>query len=159
MALFNMRDVFSVAVKIEERGEAFYRQVAEKVERESVKKLFNSLADDEVRHKELFTQMAQQIGETNLSQNAQEGYLDYLNAYTDTLVFEDPDKLPYDASRAFDLPRAIMYAIEKELDSVLFYKEVKDLIPPSEQGLLENIIIEERRHVVNLSWLKNQLTA
>jgi rubrerythrin len=159
MALFNMRDVFAIAVKIEERGEAFYRQVAEKVEGESVKKLLNSLADDEVQHKQLFTQMASQIGETNLAHNLEESYLNYLQAYTETLVFEDPDKLPYDAKQAFDLPRAIMYAIEKELDSVLFYKEVKDLIPPSEQGLLDKIINEERRHVVNLHWLKNQLTA
>lgn len=159
MPLFNMRDIFAVAIKIEERGEAFYRDVARQVNQESVQKLFIQLANDEVEHKRLFQQMAQQVGGIELNPEAQKEFLSYLDAYTESLIFEEPEKLPYNAQKAFDLPRALIYAIEKELDSVLFYKEVKELVPPSEQGLLDQIITEERRHVVNLSWLKKQLIA
>lgn len=159
MALFNMRDIFAVAIKIEERGEAFYRQVAQQVAQETVQKLFTKLADDEVGHKELFTQMAKQLGELSLAKSSQEDFWAYLNAYTENLIFEEPGQLPYNAGHAFDLTRAIMYAIEKELDSVLFYKEIKEMVPASEQGLVDRIINEERRHVVNLSWLKKQFGA
>lgn len=158
MALFNMRDIFAVAIKIEERGETFYREVARRVTQESVQKLFTQLANDEVEHKRIFNQMAQQLGEHNLAQDAQKEFLSYLEAFSESLIFEEPDKLPYDVQQAFDLQRAVLYAIEKELDSVLFYKEVKEMVPASEQGLLDQIISEERRHVVNLSWLKINLS-
>ena len=62
MTIFSIRDVFDIAVKIEERGEKFYRETAKVISKAEVKELFEKLADEEVAHKKIFRQMAQKIG-------------------------------------------------------------------------------------------------
>ncbi|HPB00329.1 MAG TPA: hypothetical protein PLC51_07715, partial [Candidatus Marinimicrobia bacterium] len=77
--------------------------------------------------------------------------------YTQNLIFSDANdetKIP----AINDAKTALLYAIERELDSVLYYKEIKELIPASEHQLISGIIDEERRHVVRLSELKKNLT-
>jgi rubrerythrin len=156
MTIFSIRDVFDIAVKIEEKGEEFYRDTAEVITQPEVKALFNHLADEEVAHKRLFQKMAQKIGAINLEAPAREEFYTYLETYTQNLIFSDvrsETKTP--AIR--DARAALLYAIEKELDSVLYYKEIRELIPASEYKLIDGIIEEERRHVVRLSELKKSL--
>jgi len=156
MTIFSIRDVFDVAVKIEEKGEEFYRETAKIVSQAEVKTLFENLADEEIAHKNLFLKMAQKIGAVNLEKANREEFYTYLEVYTQKLIFSDvkaETKIP--AIR--DARTALLYAIEKELDSVLYYKEVKELVPLSEQTLIDGIIDEERRHVVRLSELKKSL--
>ncbi|HPC36341.1 MAG TPA: ferritin family protein [Candidatus Marinimicrobia bacterium] len=158
MAIFSIRDVFDVAVKIEERGEKFYRETAKVIPKVEVKDLFEKLADEEVVHKKIFRQMGQKIGAVNLESAAREEFYDYLEAYTQNLIFSDASdesKIP----AIQDAKTALLYAIERELDSVLYYKEIKELIPVSEHQLIDGIINEERRHVVRLSELKKNLTS
>ncbi|HQE95437.1 MAG TPA: ferritin family protein [Candidatus Marinimicrobia bacterium] len=157
MTIFNIRDVFDIAVKIEERGEKFYRETAKVISKAEVKELFEKLADEEVAHKKIFRQMAQKIGAVKLESAAREEFYDYLEAYTQNLIFSDANdetKIP----AINDAKTALLYAIERELDSVLYYKEIKELIPASEHQLISGIIDEERRHVVRLSELKKNLT-
>jgi rubrerythrin len=54
MTIFSIRDVFDFAVKIEEKGENFYRESARVIPQAEVKALFENLADEEVAHKKLF---------------------------------------------------------------------------------------------------------
>lgn len=157
MAIFNLRDVFNIAVKIEEQGEQFYRKVASLVESETVKELFNKLANDEVSHKAIFSRMAADLGEINLSKIREGEFEEYLNAYTEKLIFDTSETFIEELSRNFDLAKAIQYAMDRELESVLFYKEIKEIVADSEKGVVENIIKEEYRHFVNLNWLKKQL--
>ncbi len=159
MGLFSMRDIFAVAIKIEERGEQFYRAVAEKVSEPKVRAFFARLAADEQRHRAIFQEMAAQLGNVELGTADKADFLAYLEAYTQNLIFEEETQLSYDAGKTFDARHAFLYAIEKELDSVLYYREVKDLVPVSEQALINEIIAEERRHVVNLSTMKQELEA
>ncbi|MCK9483552.1 MAG: ferritin family protein [Candidatus Marinimicrobia bacterium] len=156
MTIFSIRDVFNIAVKIEEKGEEFYRETAKIIPQMEVKSLFEKLADEEVAHKQIFLKMAEKIGAIQLNQTAREEFYAYLEAYTQNLIFSDvkaETKIP----AIHDAKTALLYAIEKELDSVLYYKEVRELIPVSEQLLIDGIIDEERRHVVRLSELKKKL--
>jgi len=156
MTLFSIRDVFDIAIKIEEKGEEFYRETAKIIPQTEVKSLFEKLADEEVAHKQIFLKMAKKIGTVEINKDMRDEFYAYLEAYTQKLIFPDvkaENKVP--AIR--DANTALLYAIEKELDSVLYYKEVKELIPASEHPLINGIIEEERRHVVRLSELKKNL--
>jgi len=49
---------------------------------------------------------------------------------------------------------ALDFAIGRELDSVLYYSEMKKYVTASAQDLLEQVIEEERKHVVILTNIK-----
>ncbi|MCK4339265.1 MAG: rubrerythrin, partial [Candidatus Cloacimonetes bacterium] len=52
--IFNASEIYQFAIRIEENGEKFYRQMAKKLDEPKVKELFTLLADDEVVHKKTF---------------------------------------------------------------------------------------------------------
>ena len=52
--MFDPREVFQIAVRIEENGERFYREMASRIDDEEVQGLFSFLADEEVRHQRFY---------------------------------------------------------------------------------------------------------
>jgi len=153
MGIFTMRDIFDVAVKIEEKGEAFYRQTASVISDTTVRQLFHRLADEEVGHKQVFLKLSAQIGTVKLTPVAREDFFAYLEAYTQNLIFDDTGSDP-ELVKVKDLLTAVNFAISKEQESIFYYKEIKELVPISEHALLDNIIEEERRHALKLIQFK-----
>jgi len=56
-----------------------------------------------------------------------------------------------------DVLAALDFAIQRELDSVLYYSEMKKYVTATAQDLLEQVIEEERKHVVILTNIKKAL--
>ena len=52
---------------------------------------------------------------------------------------------------------ALDFAIQRELDSILYYHEIKKLVPPAQHEILENIIEEERKHFLSLTEMKKSM--
>lgn len=157
MSLFSAKDVFEFAVRIEENGEKFYRDSAEKLANPEIKKLFVFLADEEVRHKQTFEKLAARMGSMQLPKQLDTDYKAYLNAYSENLIFAESDT-DRKIAAIDDERTALLYALEKELDTIHYYREIRELIPASEQGLIEKIIDEERSHVVKLAEMKQKIT-
>ena len=62
-------NIYDFAIQMEKDGEAYYREIAEKTEDIGMKKIFTMLADEEVRHAEVLTEMksrSPELGETKL---------------------------------------------------------------------------------------------
>ena len=156
MTLFSVKDIFEFAVKIEVSGEYFYRETAKKIPDPEVKELFTFLADEEVKHKKTFEKLATRMGSISLPEPSNADYRAYLEAYTENLIFSDAD-IKSKIAGINDKNIALLFAIDKELDTVHYYKEVKNLIPESEHGLVDKIIDEERNHVVILAEMKRKL--
>lgn len=156
MSLFSAKDVFEFAVRIEANGEKFYRDTAEKLSNPEIKKLFLFLADEEVKHKQTFEKLAARMGSLQLPKQLDADYRAYLAAYSENLIFAQADSAQKVAA-INDEKSALIYALEKELDTIHYYREVKELIPASEHGLIEKIIDEERSHVVKLTEMKQNI--
>ena len=156
MAIFTAKDIFDFAVKIEENGETFYRETAKAIANSKVNKLFLGLADEEVIHKQTFQKLASQLGTLALPQASNEEYSAYLEAYTQNLVFS-AQNIDSKLSKISDEKIALMYAIDKELDTIHYYKEINSLIPESDHAQIDKIINEERSHVVRLAEIKKSL--
>jgi len=146
----NARDILEGAVRIEETGEKFYRGQAEKVEEPQVKNLFSHLAEQEAQHRETFSRMLADIktGETSLSGS----YFSYL---TDQVVF--PSMVDRELPEELDTAAALDFAIKRELDSMLYYMEIKRAVVSSQQDVIDRIVDEERKHFTDLSELKARL--
>lgn len=156
MSVFKAKDIFDFAIKIEEKGEKFYREVAHQINIPEVSRLFEKLAKEEVDHKKTFLKMATKLGNFSLPESTQDEFYAYIDAYTQNLIFNDA--ISMDISKIKDAKIALTYAIDKELDSVLYYTEIRNLIPFSEQSLVDAIIDEERKHVIKISILRKTLS-
>ncbi len=150
MSIFQPSEIFQFAIKIEENGEKFYREMAQKLDDKEIKELFSALAEEEVKHKRTYEGMVSKIEEYEPFENYPGEYFAYLRAYADNHIFT-PEKLSHEMEKIKDAASALQFAINRELDSILYYQEVKKLVPQAQRDLIDKIIDEERRHFVKLS--------
>lgn len=156
MAIFEAKEIFKFAIRIEENGERFYRFASNLTGDEETKKIFNHLADEEVKHKKTFTQLLSEITKDVSFENYSDDYFDYLRYYVDNVIFNDED-LAKQEKEVKDVLSAVKFAMQKELDSVLYYHEVEKFVSPKQKDLIEGIIAEERKHYARLSEMKENL--
>ncbi len=153
MSIFKASEIYQFAIRIEENGERFYHQMAQKIENANMEKVFTYLANEEVKHKKTFEDMVSKIEKYEPPESYSGEYFSYLRAYTDNIIFSQA-KLEEEMSKIKDAISAIDFAIQRELDSILYFLEMKNLVPVSQRSLIDGIIEEERRHFVKLSGLK-----
>ncbi len=156
MSLFEPSEVFQFAVRIEENGEKYYRQMAEKLDDKEVQDLFVSLADEEVKHKKIYQNMVSQIEKYEPFESYPGEYFEYLRAYADNIIFNEK-KLDNKISQINDKLSAIDFAIDNEVSSILYYQDIKNLVPKGQQAQIDTVIEEERRHFTRLTKIKKSL--
>jgi rubrerythrin len=156
MAIFEAKEIFKFAIRIEENGEEFYRFASNLADDEETKKIFNYLGDEEVKHKKTFTRLLSEITKDVSFESYSDEYMDYLRCYVDNVIFTD-EELEKQKKEVKDVLSAIKFAMQKELDSVLYYHEVEKFVSPQQKDLIEEIIAEERKHYAKLSEMKKNL--
>ncbi len=149
MSSLNSSEIYQFAVKIEENGEKFYRTMVNKFDNREIKDLFSFLADEEVSHKSIFKKMLSKFEKYDPPESYPDEYFDYLEAYAENLVFGF-DKFDDDIEKINDVKSAIRFALGKELDTIQYFQEMKNLVNENEHNKIEAIIEEERKHVVKL---------
>ena len=156
MNIFDVTEIYQFAVQIEENGEKLYRAMVEKFNDPKVKELFGFLAEEEVHHEKVFREMLAKLEDYNPQESYPGEYFDYLHAYADNLVFT-LDKIDDGISSVHTVDEALQFAIGKELDTILYYHEMRNVVPGHQQKMVDDIIDEERKHVVQLTEMKRQL--
>jgi rubrerythrin len=161
MAIFDVNEVFRFAIRIEENGERFYRHAAVITEDETARYLFNHLADEEMKHKGIFKGMAEKMDllkkmEAQCEPESYPGeYIEYLRNYLDNnVVFNQ--KAEAEFAHIQDTLAAINFAIDRETDSILYYSEIKGLVPKGGHALIDEVIAEERKHFMRLQEFKKE---
>jgi rubrerythrin len=158
MSVFEPSEVFQFAIRIEEGGEKFYREMAGKIENAEVKSLFSTLADEEVKHKKTYQGMVAKIEEYEPIESYPGEYFSYLRAYADNIIFT-PQRMEEEMKKINDAASALKFAIDRELDSILYYQEVKNLVPKNQRGEIDKIIDEERKHFMKLTKCSGDVAA
>ncbi len=156
MSSFNPSEIYQFAIRIEENGEKFYRIMSNKLNNKKVKELFTFLADEEVEHKAIFKNLLSEFEKYDPSANYPEEYFAYLEAYIENIVFSF-NKFDDDTSKVNDMETALRFAVGKELDTIQYFQEIKNLVSKNDINKIEAIIEEERRHVVKLSEMQKEL--
>lgn len=153
MATFSASEVYQFAIRIEENGVAFYLGAAQKLTDSTAKETFKYLADQEMAHKKVFEGMLEKFGSYEPPETYADEYYAYLKNYAEGIVFSK-EKLTDAIDKLTDTRGALDFGIQREIDSILYYLEVKRFIPESEQAEIDKIVEEERRHFVKLTELK-----
>ena len=156
MVIFNAHEVFDIAVRIEQNGEDAYRQLALKFDDAKIRQLFTFLADEEVKHRDYFSTLARDAikFEQDVPESFAGEYLEYFKSYVDGKVFTQ-DTLNAALNQIRTPDEALLFAIQRELDSILYYQEVKSLVSEKQKKFIDQIIDEERQHFLRLQQLHN----
>ena len=154
MTRFNANEILELAIAIERAGEQFYRTAEQTLTDPRVRETFRFLALEEVEHERDFRAMLERIGRFDPGpEAASEDYHAYLRAYVDNVVFSQRSAPTSCARAGLNEEAALRFAMQREQDSILFYLELRDLVPADERGVIEHIITEERAHYRKLAEL------
>jgi rubrerythrin len=156
---FSGSELINIAIGIEGRGIVFYDVMAKSTQNEAARDVFNYLADMERGHIETFKAMLEGADKFQISADESEQYTAYLRALVDSAVFSDDLVTSEMAAQAESDAAALELAIQSEKDSILFYYEMKEVMPQRAQATVDNIIAEEKSHLRQLSELKKKLAA
>jgi rubrerythrin len=152
VVLLQATDMFEMAMQVEKSGEAFYRAAADKVDSHGVKDLFEDLALQEVRHYEFFRSLFQSIrGQPLLTAEQWHEYQGYLGATVQSAFFEGPDKALALAETVKDHHEAVRMAMEFEKETLLFFYDLRDIVPASGRKAVHEIVEEEKSHIRRLA--------
>lgn len=152
MAVFKAADIIELALQIEKNGEAFYRAVAEKSSSPPIQALFVDLADQEVQHYHFFKKLAQTAWDKPLmTEEVWQDYLGYLDATVQSAFFQAEDKSLALAETVEDEKEAIRMAMGFEKETMLFFHDLRDLVPEGDKKTVTRIIMEEKNHLRRLA--------
>jgi rubrerythrin len=156
MPALSASTVLRWAMEIEENGESFYKAVAAQSTNRDVKLLFEDLAYQEARHFRTFSRMLERVPEAELPDSDYEGYRNYLNTALSNALFAGPDKGMKMAQAAGNEEAALKAAIAFEKDTLLFFYDVRDMVPPMHKDSISALIQEETNHVRQLTRVLNE---
>jgi rubrerythrin len=110
----------------------------------------------EREHLRTFQGMLAEADKFQFAETAGE-YAVYLQTLVDSAVFSDDLFASKMARGAESDTSALELAIGAEKDSILFYYEMRDIMPRRAQATVSKIIAEEKSHLRQLSELKKEL--
>ena len=77
---------------------------------------------------------------------------------TGKAVFKNHPKI-WQLAKASSVTEALDFAIQREMDSILYYQEIKKLVDTRHTDAIDLIIGEERMHFAILSRLRREATS
>ena len=151
--MFTSKEILDIALKIEQNGEAVYRQATHKLVNQGMVKRLIWMADEEARHAEWFMKLQSDLGTHNNPIAVDEMSSGILRDLIGEQSFTLQD---IDFPGVDDIPTLINIFIEFEKDGILFYEMLRTFI--KDQKVLESldqIIAEEYQHIEFLQQIKS----
>ncbi|HTP30424.1 MAG TPA: ferritin family protein [Anaeromyxobacteraceae bacterium] len=140
------------AIRIEENGERFYRNAERVAKDEHAKQLFKRLADEEIAHRALFQKMIEVTSLESETEDYEGEYMAHLRGHIDGRAVFETDAIAGDDTRS-----VLEAAMQRELNAMLYYDELKKFVPEKDHKVLDDIVDEERRHFAELSSIKRDM--
>ena len=156
---FSSSELINIAIGIERRGITFYDIMAKSTDNETTRAVFQDLANMEREHIRIFQGMLGEADKHPPSESSTQEYAGYLQAIIDDAVFTDDMITSEMAAQADSDIKAVELGMRAEKDSILFYYEMKDIMPRRALPMIDMIIAEEKSHLQQLSEIKKKLTA
>lgn len=151
-AFFKSNELYRIAIEMERNGLAFYNEIASKAADDQTRTVYKYLASAEKRHLRIFKKL---LGNRSFSapHTYRGEYRKYLRALLKDRVFPSSHLARSRAARSGPTS-ALKAGINAEKDSILFYMELRDLVPASDKIAIDRILGEEKRHLRRLSEYK-----
>lgn len=152
---FNAGEVFKIALEIEENGRLFYEKAQLKIDDQEVKKIFEELGQEEIKHKELFAELMKALPETSTVETVWDPDNEkdaYLKMMADMHVFRKKDNVEDLLANVSNAADALKLAIGFEKDSIVLFVQMQSWAESDESSLqIGQLVKEEQDHLRKLS--------
>jgi rubrerythrin len=156
----NLKEIIEMAIQIETAGAAFYKRLRELASSEEARELFGHLEEAEYTHIKDFEEILQ----TALARQGGHEYattevdLLYLRAFASRRIFTSPEDAVNKAENLDDVIEAIDMALDFELRSVGFYREMADMIEnPADSASVTELEKQEKEHAAYLYRVRERI--
>ncbi len=154
MENYSIDEILEQAVQTEKLGYAFYTRLADKFENdEKLRELFKTLASKEQEHEKAFIDLRENAEEEIFENWAEVSK--YLKAIVESEFFLGNDKSLPSMENLQSIEDAVRFAIGFEKDTLLYFHSLRDVI--HEKEIIDDIIDEERRHIIWLNKFRKGL--
>jgi len=155
--IFSVSEVIQLGIQIERNGRDFYSTVAKSSKIDRAKQIFQYLAGEEEKHIKVFEGILSGVESYEPPEAYPGEYFAYLRALSEEYVFTKEKKGIEIAQKVKSDMEGIEIGIDVEKDSILFYNEMKKLVPKDRHKTIDKLIQQEQEHLRELSKLKGSL--
>ena len=154
---FNPLEIVKIAINIEENGKKLYQSLERKAKDRKLKLMCKYLKDQEEIHRQIFQEMLDNIGEYIVHEFSPGEHEAYLRAIATEYIFTQ-EAINGKIKKGFgsDL-EAVKFGIFVEKESILTYSALRECMLAGKQEVLDKVIDEERKHLIDLIVLKDFL--
>jgi rubrerythrin len=156
---FYGNEIINIAIGIERRGIAFYDVLARSTQNAKARQIFQYLVGMEREHILIFQDMLDEADKYEVPEAFAGEYGAYLQALVDSAVFTDDAVTSELAAQSENDIAALELGINAEKDSILFYYEMREMMPKAARAKIDKVITEEKQHLRQLSELRNTLAS
>ncbi len=145
-ALFSANQMIDIAIQTEQAGYAFYQAAVEATDSPQVRALCEWLAEEEQVHERVFHHMGQQLPPETEPKEWPAERAEFIDALLGSRFMPSPEQaqaLVQDMS-AQDI---LDFALNFEKDTIIFFYEMRDMVPDSAVDQVNGTIAEEKAHV------------
>jgi len=154
---FSATDIVEIAIEIEKNGRTFYTDFSKKLKEEKAKDFFLYMSEEEAEHEKKFKEILSSVMKHEPCESYPQDYFAYFNAIAQDCIFNDAQELKERFSRVESARGAIDFSIGIEKDSILIYESMKKMVPDKDKPLIEEIISQEKEHVLKLWNLRKEM--
>ena len=146
--MFKAYEIIDIAIKLEKNAEEIYRIHQSQLKNDQLQALMIWMADEELKHKEWFSNLKNQIQmdeeEAIIREISEELLTDFIGKASFSL--EEVDFL-----KIKDIKGLVNTFIEFENDTILFYELIQSFVSDDDTlKKIDQIILEEKQHINKL---------
>jgi len=151
------KEFLEMAIEIEKNGHSFYESIARQDRTEEVRDVFARLAAREKEHENTYREMLNRLGGYQPHQEYAGEHYQYVRDLADSSIFTGKRAQGILLKKAVTDIEALETGVGFEKDSILFYSEIRGMVPRQEQDIIDAIINEEKKHLSELTYMANKI--
>ena len=155
--IFAGSEIVEAGIQIEKNGKDFYNSLVGQTKNQRAKEIFKYLEGEEEKHIATFQKILDSVRKYEPPETYPGEYFAYMKAFADEYVFTRKDRGREIAKNAKSDKDAVDLGIGFEKDSIIFYEDIKKVVPDGHQKPVEALITQEKAHLYKLLELKNNL--
>ena len=153
--VFNAAEIIDMGIAKEKKRRDFYGSAADKFKEKDMKDLFSRLRDWEDEHIKKFTDIRDSTETYEIRESYQGEFAAYMKFVVDDMLYKQVSAQWF-AKNVKEALAAIQYGIGFEKDAILFFSELLKYMMGPNREKVEELIGEEKKHLIYLSELKTK---
>ena len=153
--VFSAAEIIDMGIAKEKKRRDFYGYAADKFKEKEMKDLFSKLRDWEGEHIKRFTDIRKSTETYEVRESCQGEFAAYMKFVVDDMLYMQISA-EWFAKNVKEPLVAIQYGIGFEKDAILFFSELLKYMMGPNKEKVEELIGEEKKHLIYLSELKTK---